>query len=264
MFQKRVMFLAAVSFSMGAVHAAAPGERFDILGLRTGMSEQEVSAAVKQEIPNAIRTTTAKYQAEGGMKESIASVTYCFGDVISRTQKEVHNNNTVVTYRGCGSKTLTIDFTRLQAQAFKIERRETYNAMQQVSTVAMDKLAAAIKAKYGDAPADPGGYKPANQITGRWLFDVQGAPSANARCALEVMDVTKPAYRPYQAGCGYQFTYTAATTLENAGLAANLSMSSIDFNLVNGDYKNLMSAMGQNEKNRQEQQIRNAGSTPKM
>ena len=241
--------LLIITCLISASHChALEAKDIDILGFKSGMSQSEIEANIKSKFPNAVLQSSAKFKSEFGMPESIGKVSYCYGEPAKEGGKELHGG--VPVYKGCHTKLIEFSFTRISGRLFKISRKDTYGS----EKVSWDAANQAVKQKYGE-PTDKAG-------AGYSWHPLQAGSPQLAKCSLQNYE-NKPDYRAYLPNCGYSLTFNSNKSLNNPGLATDLSMTFIDYAIVNEDFtKSENLAKGQQQQ-RQSNEIRGAA-TPKM
>ena len=227
---------------------ALEAKDIDILGFKSGMSQSEVEGNIKSKFPNAVLQSSAKYKSEFGMPESIGKWSYCYGEPAKEGGKELHGG--VPVYKGCHTKLMEFSFTRISGKLFKISRKDTYGS----EKVSWDAANQAVKQKYGE-PIDKAG-------AGYSWHPLQAGSHQVAKCSLHNYE-NKPDYRAYLPNCGYSLTFNSNKSLNNPGLATDLSMTFIDYAIVNEDFTKLENLAKGQQQQRQSNEIRGAA-TPKM
>lgn len=238
--------------------------KFDVLGIRTGMTENDVLNTVKTNIENSFLISKISFQAESNLPASIASMDFCYGEALPGKNREVHNNS-ITTPLGCKEKILSVSFTRDSSQVFRISRRENYTTN---SAPSVDNVLKAVSDKYG-APTTPANtakvsasnfFAPSNPssapaLSGSWYMDSKGSTQTNPTCSLALMEIkTNNYYQQYPSNCSSYFNYSVNTATTNSKLAANLHITAINFQLVNSDYARILQKFRASEKIRQEQE----------
>lgn len=246
--------LIATSLILAAHAHAIEKKDIDILSLKTGMSLAEVENTIKAKFPNAVIYSQAKFKSEFGLPESIGKIGYCFGEATKPGAKEMHGG--IPVYFGCSTKLVELSFTRIGAKVFKIERKEDYDSSRGKQKVSWDSAMQAAKQKYGEPTVKTG------ETILTWQPQQAGSPQAT-NCSLQNFERNKPDYRAYLPGCGFHLTFSSNKLLSNPGLASNLSMALIDYEVVNEDFAKLETLAKGHQQQRQSDELKGAAA-PKM
>lgn len=263
--KKTLATLLCCAFSFPALSQNI--NKFDILGIKTGMTEKDVLNTVKNNIENSFLISKVSFQAESNLPASTASMDFCYGEPLPGKNREVHNNS-ITTPLGCKEKILSVSFTRDSAQVFRISRRESYTT---TSAPSVEGVLKAISDKYGTptTPANtaqvsasnffaPSSPSSAPALSSSWYMDSKGSTQANPTCSLALMDVkTNNYYRQYPSNCSSYFNYAINATTSNSKLAANLHITAMDFQLVNNDYAKILEKFRASNRSRQENESTN-------
>lgn len=176
--------LAVLSLVMSASNFACGAEKpSDIVGIKLGMTADQVRASLKAHDPNMKIIDYASWKAAPGVPASLAKIRGCGTPMPGG----------VGPYDICKDM-IDISFGHVSKKALFIKRQVRFDS----NTMLVKNVNDSIFAKYGTPT-----YKSNESFSFLWAYTPEGSPINNTECAISDMNLPFPDYR---AHCGNVFS----------------------------------------------------------